>query len=62
VQKICGRTVCRELIDVLLPCYLAFQLGYYSLAADTAVSDAAETQRLQRRASHYREYLRAMLV
>ena len=62
VQKICGRTVSLELIDVLLPCYLAFQLGYYSLAAGTAISDAADTQRLQARANHYRECLRAMLV
>jgi hypothetical protein len=62
VQKICGRPVCRELIDVLLPCYLAFQLGYYSLAAGTAASDAADTHRLQTRANHYRDRLRAMLV
>jgi hypothetical protein len=62
VQNICGRTVSRELIDALLPCYLAFQLGYYSLAAGTAVSDAADAQRLQARADHYRGRLRAMLV
>ena len=62
VEKVCAQTVSLELIEFFIPCYLAFQLGYYSLAAGTAISDAADTRRLQARANHYREILHAMLV
>jgi hypothetical protein len=54
-----GHEVDPALIEFLTPCYLAFQLGLCSIAADIARSEA---ERLGVGAVHYRERLRAVLA
>jgi hypothetical protein len=61
VERISGEPVSPELVDFLLPCYLAFQLGYYSLATAAASSDPAEAKRLRSRADYYRGPLEKLL-
>ena len=54
-----GHEVDPELLEFLTPCYLAFQLGLCTIAADIARSEA---ERLGTMAVHYRERLRAVLA
>jgi hypothetical protein len=56
-----GRAVAPELVDFLTPCYLAFQLGAFSLAADAHVYDPAEAARLRAAAGRYTDLLKSRL-
>lgn len=58
IQHISGRQVSRHLLDCLLPCYLAFQLGVCKMAADALVELPAESRRLAARAELYATQLR----
>jgi hypothetical protein len=49
-----------ELTAFLRPCYLAFQLGYYTLAA--GAGDVAERARLQMRINRYANLLATELA
>ncbi len=55
-----GHAVDPQLLALLLPCYLAFQLGYYSMAAEAA--DPGEAIRLRRMARRYGQRLRRALL
>jgi hypothetical protein len=46
-----------ELIGFLTPCYLAFQLGYYTLAAEALAGVVEEADRLRATASRYADRL-----
>ena len=61
VERETGRPVDPRLVELFRPCYLAFQLGYYSMAADAA-RDPAETVRLQCAAARYARGLRQALL
>lgn len=54
-----GRAVDRELVRFCTPCYLAFQLGYYTFAEGAAVP--SELGRLRDQRDRYRDRLRAHL-
>jgi hypothetical protein len=56
-----GRAVAPELVDFLTFCYLAFQLGAFSLAADAHVHNPAEAARLRVAAGRYTDLLRRRL-
>jgi hypothetical protein len=60
VERESGARLDPELIAFLRPCYLAFQLGYYSLAA--RVDDVAERARLQLRINWYANLLTTELA
>ncbi|GJE41155.1 hypothetical protein [Methylobacterium soli] len=60
VGREAGRPVDPELLAFLTPCYLAFQLGAASLAADAA-HDPAEALRLGRARARYAEQLERLL-
>jgi hypothetical protein len=60
-EREADRPLVPELLDVLTVCYLAFQLGWYSLAAD-ATADAPESQRLRAMIRAYAERLRTHLL
>ena len=51
-----------ELLVFLRPCYLAFQLGYYAMAADAHGGWPAEQARLRRERDRYRARLKALLA
>jgi len=53
VELASGEPVDRRLIEVLQLCYLAFQLGYYTLAADSLSFAAEERERLRGQAEIY---------
>jgi hypothetical protein len=57
-----GRAVDPGLLAVLLPCYLAFQMGSAALAADALAGWPAEAARLRAAAGRYAERLRAVLA
>ena len=50
------------LLDFLLPCYLAFQLGYYSMAVDAAAWNPAEAARARAAVSRYAGMLQQRLA
>ena len=50
-----------ELLSLLRPCYLAFQLGYYAMAADAHAGWAEEAARLRGRSGLYRARLQALV-
>ncbi len=56
-----GRDVDPGLLDACRPCYLAFQLGAYSMAADSHGHWPAEQARLERVRDGYRRQLAQML-
>ena len=56
-----GRRVEPALLDFLTPCYLAFQLGLHSMAADAASWDAPEAARARGAAGRYAGDLRRAL-
>jgi hypothetical protein len=56
-----GRAVAPELVDFLSLCYLAFQLGAFSLAADAHVRNPAEATRLRAAAGRYTDLLQCRL-
>ncbi|MBP0444190.1 hypothetical protein J8J14_05310 [Roseomonas sp. SSH11] len=51
----------RPLLDFLMPCYLAFQLGYHSMAADAFGWNPAEATRASEAADRYAEKLQRCL-
>jgi hypothetical protein len=57
-----GVAIDPKLIAFLLPCYLAFQLGAYSMAADTLPDWPDEQARLRRRVAFYRDSLARLLA
>jgi len=57
-----GRAVDPRLLAVLLPCYLAFQMGSAALAADALAGWPAEAARLRAAAGRYAGRLRAVLA
>jgi hypothetical protein len=60
VELAAGEPLDRRLLDFLLPCYLAFQLGYYTLAAEAVSFDAEEQERLRHHAGIYSRHLRRL--
>jgi hypothetical protein len=56
-----GAAVDPKLLAFLLPCYLAFQLGAYAMAADTLPDWPDEQARLRRRFAFYRDRLAGLL-
>jgi hypothetical protein len=58
VELAAGELLDRRLLDCLLPCYLAFQLGYYTLAAEAVSFDEEEQERLRHHAETYGRSLR----
>ena len=61
VEREGGCTVDRELLAFLTPCYLAFQLGSFTMAADALAGVPDEATRLRTMADRYAERLRAEL-
>ncbi|MFC7734680.1 hypothetical protein ACFQX4_02300 [Roseomonas sp. GCM10028921] len=57
VTQASGRAVDEELLAFLTPCYLAFQLGYYSMAAGAWGGNAVEAARARAAAARYAEAL-----
>ncbi|WP_376099699.1 hypothetical protein ACE7GA_12090 [Roseomonas sp. CCTCC AB2023176] len=60
VSDVAGREVPGVLLDFLLPCYLAFQMGREAMAAEA--SDGAEAERCQAAAARYAHRLRRVLL
>lgn len=56
-----GREVDPALLDFLTPCYLAFQLGLHSMAADASGWNPPEAARARAAAGRYAEALRQVL-
>jgi hypothetical protein len=50
-----------ELLTLLRPCYLAFQLGAYAMAADAHAGGPEEAGRLRARSALYRSRLERVL-
>jgi hypothetical protein len=61
VAREAGRVVEAALIEFLTPCYLAFQLGYHTMAADAFGWNPVEAARARRAAGRYAEALRRVL-
>lgn len=61
IERQCGRHTDRNVLEFYRPCYLAFQLGYYSMAVDVA-SHTDEAARLNAAAQHYAQQLRALIL
>jgi hypothetical protein len=62
VERASGEPINSRLLGFLTPCYLAFQLGYYAIAADALASVPREAQRLRARADYYCDHLRNLLA
>lgn len=63
VRNVSGRAVSTRLLDFYLPCYLAFQLGYHTLAASALTALVPpEAKRLRRAARHYAARLTRQLT
>jgi hypothetical protein len=56
-----GVAVDPALLEFFEPCYLAFQLGYYTMAAAALAGMPEERQRLEARAAFYRQGLERLL-
>lgn len=61
VEQETGRSVDATLLAFLTPCYLAFQLGVATLAADIAEDQPAEAGRWRQEMGRYGAHLRAAL-
>lgn len=61
VERESGRGIDRDLLRLLTPCYLAFQLGSCTLAADI-VEQPEDAARLRRQAAGYTRHLRRALT
>ncbi|MBV9634916.1 MAG: hypothetical protein JOZ40_09835, partial [Methylobacteriaceae bacterium] len=61
-QFMAGHPIAAELVACLTPCYLAFQLGYYVMAADALACMPDEATRLIAAAVRYRDRLRDCLA
>ncbi|PSC06836.1 hypothetical protein SLNSH_00135 [Alsobacter soli] len=61
VERHSGREVSPDLVRYLLPCYGAFQLGWWSMAADSHGGWPEEQQRLGPRVERYRTALGRLL-
>jgi len=61
VARASGREVHPELLAFMRPCYLAFQLGHASLAAEALAAIPDEAARLRSLAARYARLLRAAL-
>lgn len=59
VTSASGRTHDPELLALMRPCYLAFQLGWHAVAIDTV--DTAEATRLRIMVDHYATLLKKLL-
>jgi hypothetical protein len=62
VERCSGRPMDRELLAFVLGCYLAFQLGYYAMAADTLGEIPDEARRMHAAAGRYRLKLEQYLT
>ena len=62
VARKAGQAVEPALVALFTPCYLAFQLGAWTMAADAAAGDPVEAERLRRRVGHYARRLRQALL
>lgn len=62
VEAASGRAVGRDLVALLRPCYLAFQLGSCTMAASALAGWPDEARRLTTAADAYAEKLRSFLV
>jgi hypothetical protein len=51
-----------DLLAFYRPCYLAFQLGYFAMAADAHAGWPEEAERLRARSGFYRDRLERLLV
>jgi hypothetical protein len=60
IEREGGPAIDPELLAFYRPCYLAFQLGYYALAA-SGTREVTERARLKTRRSHYAALLRKEL-
>jgi hypothetical protein len=61
-EREAGWSISPELLGFLTPCYCAFQLGYYSLAADAHAGNAVEASRLRAAAARYTDHIRHRLM
>lgn len=59
VSQIAGREVDRELLRVLEPCYVAFQIGYWTFAA--AAATGSDAHRINGILERYKRRLRSLL-
>jgi hypothetical protein len=57
-----GRAVDPDLLALLAPCYLALQLGDFTLSTEIAADQPSEAHRLRAMAARYRERLRQELL
>jgi hypothetical protein len=62
VEAETGRAVDPELLALVAPCYLALQLGDYTLSTEIAADQPSETTRLRAAAARYAERLRHELL
>jgi hypothetical protein len=62
LEQEAGQAVDPVLLAFLLPCYLAFQLGYYTMAADASAGWPEEMSRARITAARYAERLRNALT
>jgi hypothetical protein len=62
IEAEAGRPVDPDLLALLAPCYLALQLGDYTLSTEIAADQPSEAHRLRAAAARYRERLRHELL
>ena len=62
IEAEAGRPVDPDLLALLAPCYLALQLGDYTLSTEIAADQPSEATRLRAAAARYRERLRHELL
>lgn len=60
-EREAGRPLAPELVAFCTTCYVAFQLGAWTLAAQVLAADAAEAERLRAAAARYTQLLRCRL-
>lgn len=61
IEILSGEPVDRRLLAFLLPCYLAFQLGYYTMASET-VTASTDGDRLRCQADVYKTQLHRVMA
>jgi hypothetical protein len=62
IEAEAGRAVDPDLLTLLAPCYLALQLGDFTLSTEIAADHPSEAHRLRAAAARYRERLRRELL
>jgi hypothetical protein len=62
IERATGRGFDRELLALLTRCYLAFWLGYWTLAGEALVGFPPEVARIRRERARYAELLRNALL